>query len=53
MNYKFKNATTIQISKKNHEYLLKIGAKGDTFDEIITRILREEKRENENFGGAK
>lgn len=37
------NATTIQISKQNHQYLLKIGAKGETFDDIISRVLEEQK----------
>lgn len=33
--------TTIAISEENWKALAKLGEKGDTFDEIIGRLLRE------------
>jgi hypothetical protein len=41
--------TTISISKKTHQYLLKKGTKGQTFDQIITNLIQEEE---ENQKGA-
>jgi hypothetical protein len=34
--------TTISISRKNHHFLLKLGQKGETFDDVLTRLLRKE-----------
>ncbi len=34
--------TTISISRKNHYLLLKLGQKGETFDDVITRLLQTE-----------
>jgi len=36
MSYK-----TIGISEKNYEALRKLGEKGTTFDEIVTRVLNQ------------
>ena len=32
--------TTISISRKNHQALSKLGAKGQSFDDVISEILR-------------
>lgn len=31
--------TNIQVSRETREYLLKLGKKGDTYDDIIRRLL--------------
>jgi hypothetical protein len=35
--------STIAISKENWEALAKLGSKRETFDDIITRLLKEKK----------
>jgi predicted CopG family antitoxin len=39
----------IRISEEVHEALLKLGAKGETFDDIIRRLIKmaEEQKKNE------
>lgn len=32
--------TTISISRRNHHILLRLGQKGQTFDEIVTELVR-------------
>ena len=34
--------TTIQISKRNHAILSTLGTKAETFDDIITKLLKQE-----------
>ena len=34
-----KEWTTVKISRETHERLKRIGRKGDTFDDIIRRLL--------------
>lgn len=41
----YENLTTIQLHKKTREELQKLGAKGDTFEQIVSRLLSENKRE--------
>ena len=31
--------TNIQVSRKTRDYLVKLGNKGDTYDDIIRRLL--------------
>lgn len=31
--------TNIQVSRETRDYLLKLGRKGDTYDDIIRRLL--------------
>jgi predicted CopG family antitoxin len=39
--------TTIQISKKNYDYLTKIGGKKESYDQIIGRLISKLEGESE------
>jgi hypothetical protein len=39
LKQKYADITSIQLHKKTHSDLLKIGAKGQTFDQIINKLL--------------
>lgn len=48
MLYVAKDLTTIQITKAVREELKQLGRKGETYDEIIRRLI---KIANDNMGG--
>ena len=39
-----KKMTTIAISLENRAVLVKLGGKGDTFDDVLSKLLRENKK---------
>lgn len=39
---------TIKVSPKTHEELKKIGHKGETFDELIYRLIEKHKEEEQS-----
>jgi hypothetical protein len=48
---KYADITSIQLHKKTHSDLLKIGAKGESFDQIITKLLTSQNQKKANLGG--
>jgi len=40
-----KNLTTISISKSNYEILKNLGKTGDSFNDVLTRLLKSKNKE--------
>lgn len=43
----------IKVSPDTHKKLLKLGAKGETFDHIINRLIEEHEKKHEKKGGVR
>jgi predicted CopG family antitoxin len=49
---KTKSFTTISISHDNHNQLQKLGNLGDTFDEVLTKVLKKLGSDQDSVAGG-